>query len=466
MNFLSIEFCFFFILFFLVYWLVSPWVKIQNSMLLLTGYYLVFLSGWQSLVVLLLFSCCVFVLLYLAKNNHLKKHSLFLLVFFVVTFFLIFKYYSGLRDSVQSVLNTNHISLSLPALNIFLPVGLSFYLFNAVSLVMSTAKGELKTKNIIDVLLYLNFFPTLLAGPVNRAMHLMPQITTTRPRQLASWPRALFLISLAIAKLFFLNTFLEEHYVSAVFSEPDSYTGWQAILATYAWAWQIYFNFSGYTNLVTGISLLLGFQLGANFAHPYLAENIKDFWRRWHISLSTFIRDYVYIPLGGSHQGWWRTQMNIFTAMVLSGIWHGTSISYVFWGAIHGVGLIAYNGWSNFKITRRFPVPGVVARLLTFHFVCLAWIFFRSDNVSVALNMLSVIGHADIAQLTANDIAALLVFIGLLVFYPVWLALRRTIASVLTQSEWYVVPVMIFSFLALVFFFSPAGVPGFIYANF
>ncbi|SLM65167.1 MULTISPECIES: MBOAT family O-acyltransferase [Dickeya] len=477
MNFLSVEFCFFFLALFLVYWLVSPWVKIQNALLLITGYVLVYLSGWQSLVVLLLFSVSVWCLLTLSCQFHFKKIIPFLLILFIAVFFLLFKYYTGLRDGVQSLLVACHIPLSLPVLNVLLPVGLSFYLFNAVSLVMSAAQGKMKQPSLPDTLLYLNFFPTLLAGPVNRALHLMPQIARSTPRQLQSWPRALFLISLAIAKLFFLNTWLDEHYVAPAFGDQASYTGWQAVIATYAWAWQIYFNFSGYTNLVTGIALLLGFEAAKNFDHPYLAENIKVFWHRWHISLSSFIRDYVYFPLGGSRHGWWKTQRNLLIAMVLSGIWHGTSMNYMVWGAIHGAGLVAYNGWSKLGWLSRLPekyqpairlplLSGAIARLLTFHFVCLAWIFFRADSLGSALTMLSVIAQARIAELSVSEMATLGFFLSLLVFYPIWLTLRQTLKEVLAQCEWYVVPVMIFSFLALVFFLSPAGVPGFIYANF
>ncbi|NUA44332.1 Peptidoglycan O-acetyltransferase [Dickeya solani] len=378
-----------------------------------------------------------------------------------------FKYYSGLRDGVQTTLSEYDITISLPVLNVLLPIGLSFYIFNAVSLVVSVAKGEIKQSNIFNTLLYLSFFPTFLSGPINRATRLLPQIETKHPRQLTEWPRALFLIALAMAKLFGLNEWLDENYVSSVFTDPENYTGWQCLLATYAWAWQIYFNFSGYTNLVTGIAILLGFQINANFAHPYVAENIKDFWRRWHISLSSFIRDYIYIPLGGSRQGWWHTQLNIFIAMVLSGVWHGTSITFLMWGGIHGIGLIVYNFWVKYRQTKNtILIPGCIARLLTFHFVCLAWIFFKAGSVHDALHMLGIISRADVAQLTVNEMWGIAGFIVLSIVYPSLITLRENIANTLKRLEWYMVPFVIVSFLALVFFFSPSGVPGFIYANF
>ncbi|WP_038927136.1 MBOAT family O-acyltransferase [Dickeya chrysanthemi] len=467
MNFLSVEFSFFFLVFFLIYWLVSPWVKVQNIILLVTSYGLVLLSSWQSLTVLLLFSACTFFLLKLAANDEFRKISVYLLMFFTIIFFIMFKYYAGLRDDLQAMLSEYHVAINLPVLNVLLPIGLSFYIFNAVSLIVSVAKGEIKQSNIFNTLLYLNFFPTFLSGPINRATRLLPQIETKHRRQLKEWPRALFLITLAIAKLFLLNEWLDENYVSSVFIDPGNYTGWQCLLATYAWAWQIYFNFSGYTNLVTGIAILLGFHIDINFSHPYVAGNIKDFWHRWHISLSSFIRDYIYIPLGGSRQGWWHTQLNIFIAMVLSGIWHGTSITFLIWGGIHGLGLIAYNFWVKYRQAKKIiPLPGVIARLLTLHFVCLAWIFFRAGTVHDALHMLRVISTADVAQLTVSDRWGIAGFIVLSIIYPSLITLRENIANTLRRLEWYVVPFVIFSFLSLVFFFSPSGVPGFIYANF
>ncbi|WJM85663.1 MBOAT family O-acyltransferase [Dickeya chrysanthemi] len=467
MNFLSVEFSFLFLILFLIYWIFSPWVKVQNFILLVTGYGLVLLSSWQSLIVLLLFSTCVCFLLKLATHTEFRKISICLLIFFTVVFFVMFKYYSGLRDDLQMLLSKYHIAVTLPVLNVLLPIGLSFYIFNAVSLIVSVAKGEIKQSNVFNTLLYLNFFPTFISGPINRAAWLLPQIETKRPRRLTEWTRALFLIALAIAKLFCLNEWLDENYVSSVFIDPENYTGWQCILATYAWAWQIYFNFSGYTNLVTGIAILLGFQIDMNFSHPYTADNIKDFWRRWHISLSSFIRDYIYIPLGGSRQGWWHTQLNIFIAMVLSGIWHGTSITFLIWGGIHGIGLITYNFWIKCRQNKEIiPIPGCLARLFTFHFVCLAWIFFKAGSVHDALYILKSISRADSAQLTVNDIWGISGFIVLLLIYPSLITLRENIATTLKRLEWYMVPFVIFSFLAVVFFFAPAGVPGFIYANF
>ncbi|NKI74705.1 MBOAT family protein [Dickeya sp. CFBP 2040] len=467
MNFLSFEFSFFFLILFLIYWLFSPWIKIQNLILLVTSYGLMLLSSWQSLTVLLLFSVCVCFLLQLAKHTEFKKLSIHLLMFFTVIFFVMFKYYASLRDDLQATLSEHHIAVTLPVLNVLLPIGLSFYIVNAVSLVVSVAKGEIKQSSIFNTLLYLNFFPTILSGPINRATRLLPQIEAKHSRQLTEWPRALFLIALAIAKLFCLNEWLDDNYVSSVFMVPENYTGWQCILATYAWAWQIYFNFSGYTNLVTGIAILLGFQIDINFSHPYLAENIKDFWHRWHISLSSFIRDYIYIPLGGSRRGWWHTQLNILIAMALSGIWHGTSMTFFIWGVIHGIGLITYNLWVSYRQTKKvIPIPGFIARLLTFHFVCLGWIFFKAGSVHDALHMLEIISSAKVAQLTVGDMWGIAGFIVLLLIYPSLITLRENIANMLKRLEWYMVPFVIFSFLALVFFFSPSGVPGFIYANF
>ena len=461
-NLFSFEFLLGFWMFFVIYWSVSPWGRIQNVMLLFAGYYIVWLAGVYPLLVLISWSACTYLLVQIAGSSRYVKRAGPVLLCLLVGYFFVFKYYSPLNDPMQTFFDSLHVPFSLPAINILLPLGLSFYLFNTVSLVLSVARREVAKPAIMDILLYLNFIPTLIAGPVNRATELMPQIIAHR-RTLVDYKRALYLIALSLVKLFLLSSWLNDTFVLPVFSLPAGQNMGDSLLAVYAWAWNIYFNFSGYTDLVTGLALLLGFRIAKNFAHPYLAGSVKAFWRDWHISLSTFIRDYVYFPLGGNRKGVGRTQINVIVAMVISGLWHGAGLTFLFWGAIHGGGLVVHNLWNRWGKVR---LPGLPARLLTFHFVCLAWVFFRADSISDAVTILSNIAGGTLSSLSPQQCRALFLFVGIIVLYPALVDIRLTIIDRVADLRWYTLPLVIIPLLALAFFLAPSGVPGFIYAHF
>lgn len=458
----SPEFLMAFWFFFLVYWLMSPWGRVQNILLLLAGYYFVGLAGIYPLLVLLSWSLCVCLLVQMAVRARHPARVMPVMLCLLVGYFIVFKYYAPLNEWAQTYLDALHAHFSLPAVNILLPLGLSFYLFNSVSLVLSVIKKEVAKPAVIDVLLYVSFVPTLIAGPVNRAVDLLPQIASRR-RSLLDYKRAFYLIALALVKLFMLSSWLNDTFVTPVFSLPQGQNGWDCLLAVYGWAWNIYFNFSGYTDLVTGIALLLGYRVAQNFSHPYQATSLKDFWRDWHISLSTFIRDYIYFPLGGNRKGGVRTQINVMLAMMLSGLWHGAGLTFLFWGGLHGAGLVVYNLWKKWGGIR---LPGVIARLLTFHFVCLAWIFFRADSLSDTATVLGNISDSSLTSLSALQLRALILFVGVIIIYPAIVDLRQTVLDRVVELRWHTLPLVIIPLLALAFFFAPSGVPGFIYANF
>ncbi|WP_333602227.1 MBOAT family O-acyltransferase [Atlantibacter hermannii] len=211
--------------------------------------------------------------------------------------FVIFKYYGAIREALI-------LPVDLPVLNILMPLGLSFYLFNSVSYVVSVAKKQIEPPTFLDALLYMSFFPTLVAGPINRATQLLPQLANAMPRRLREKKRAFLLITLAIIKIFFLSAVLDENYVSSVFSAPQDYGSTTNLIAVYAWAWHIYFNFSGYTHLVTAISLLLGIQIARNFDHPYVASNPENFWKRWHINRGSGMARDIILLSGACFMAW------------------------------------------------------------------------------------------------------------------------------------------------------------------
>ncbi|MBM3107182.1 MBOAT family protein [Pseudomonas sp. V1] len=467
MSFLSIEFGLSFTLFFVIYWSLCWSVRLQNLLLLGASYALVASFSLNSLYVLLGYSALVYLLGLVGERYPGRRFSYLLVLLLVLGCFYLFKYQEFFVASVQGALLSAGIDVSLPVLELLVPIGLSFYTFHSVSYLVSINRREMPSASPQDLALYLAFFPSLIAGPVNRAAHMLPQIRPQGMRQVLEPQRALGLIALAVVKLFFCSAWLASQWVDPVFETPGSYTAEQILLSVYGYSFLIYFNFSGYTNLVTGIALLLGFRLPDNFNAPYAAHNLKEFWARWHISLSLFIRDYVYIPLGGNRRGVWRGNLNMLLAMLISGLWHGASLNFVIWGALHGVGLALYKASTYFlPQPMRWPGAGVAARLLTFHYVAFAWIFFRSASLDDAMDMLSGIAGMSVDGVFSSTGLLLLASVAYVAVYPQLLVLLRQFFAATTRLPWQLYPVPLGIFVSLVIFASQSGVPGFIYASF
>jgi D-alanyl-lipoteichoic acid acyltransferase DltB (MBOAT superfamily) len=466
-SFLSIEFGLCFILFFAIYWSLCWSVRLQNVTLLAASYGLVASFSLNSLYILLGYTALVYLLGLLGSRYPGRRFSYGLVALLVLGCFYLFKYQEFLVGGVQSALASAGLDVSLPILEVLLPIGLSFYTFHSVSYLVSINRREMTPAPVFDLALYLAFFPSLIAGPVNRASHMLPQIQAGQMRQVLEPQRALGLIALAVVKLFFFSAWLASEWVDPVFETPSSYSAEQILLSVYGYSFLIYFNFSGYTNLVTGIALLLGFRLPENFNAPYAANNLKEFWGRWHISLSTFIRDYVYIPLGGNRQGVWRGNLNMLLAMLISGLWHGASINFIIWGALHGLGLALYKA-STYWLPQpmRWPGAGIAARLLTFHYVAFAWIFFRCASLDDAKDMLAGIAGLRLEALFSPTGALLLACVVYIAVYRQLIALLRQLFAATTRLPWQLYPVPLGVFISLVIFASQSGVPGFIYASF
>lgn len=467
MSFLSIEFGLCFTLFFLLYWSLCWSVRLQNALLLIASYALVASFSLQSLYILLGYSALVYLLGQLTARYPGRWFNPVLLLALVLGCFYLFKYQEFLVAGAQSALAALGLTVSLPILELLVPIGLSFYAFHSVSYLVSINRRELAPVPVLDLALYLAFFPSLVAGPVNRAAHMLPQIRPQAMRQVLEPQRALGLIALAVVKLFFFSAWLGSEWVDPVFDTPGSASPEQVLLSVYGYSFLIYFNFSGYTNLVTGIALLLGVRLPDNFNAPYAAHNLKEFWARWHISLSRFIRDYVYIPLGGNRQGVWRGNLNMLLAMLVSGLWHGASLNFIIWGALHGVGLAIYKLFDPLLPGfARLPGAGLLARLLTFHYVAFAWIFFRSPTLDSALEMLGDIAQVSVAGLNSSSGLLILASVLLVASYPQWLSLLRQGFAASQRLPWQLYPIPLALFVSLVIFASQSGVPGFIYASF
>ncbi len=276
--------------------------------------------------------------------------------------------------------------------SIFLPVGVSFFTFQSLSYTIEIYRGDLKpVDRIIDYAFFVSFFPQLVAGPIVRAKDFLPQVNQPTLVTKEMFGQAVFLIVAGLFKKVIISDYISTNFVDRIFDNPTLYTGLENLFGVYGYAMQIYCDFSGYSDMAIGIALLFGYKLTLNFDSPYQSSSITEFWRRWHISLSTWLRDYLYISLGGNRKGRARTYFNQFMTMLLGGLWHGAAFRFILWGALHGAALgIDKFIKEFFKIpdNRFFKIAGV---LLTFHFVCFCWIFFRADDMHAAGSMISQI---------------------------------------------------------------------------
>ncbi len=281
---------------------------------------------------------------------------------------------------------------------IILPVGISFFTFQAISYIVDVYKQKAPVvRNILDFGFYLAFFPQLVAGPIVRAAEFIPQMYRSYQLRKEEMGHALFLMICGLVKKMAISDYISINFVDRVFDQPVLYSGFENLMAVYGYTLQIYCDFSGYTDIAIGLALLMGFRLPANFNSPYQAHHITDFWRRWHISLSSWLRDYLYIPLGGNRKGGIRTNINLLMTMLLGGLWHGANMRFVLWGTLHGVALIFHKGWMRIfpsNPLKKNPVTSFFGILITFHFVAFCWIFFRSTDMSSAFTMLGRIASA------------------------------------------------------------------------
>lgn len=285
---------------------------------------------------------------------------------------------------------------SFQPLDIFLPVGISFFTFQSLSYTIDVYRKDLKPlDNLLDYAFYVSFFPQLVAGPIVRARDFIPQIR--RPLLVTNemFGQGVFFIVSGLFKKAVISDYISVNFVERIFDNPSLYSGLENLFGVYGYALQIYCDFSGYSDMAIGIALLLGFRFPINFNSPYKSDSVTDFWHRWHISLSTWLRDYLYISLGGNRKGKLRTYINLVLTMLLGGLWHGASWNFVVWGGLHGAALALHKGLRSLlhrpKQYRSTGWRKVAAVLITFHFVCLCWIFFRNSTFDGSISMISQI---------------------------------------------------------------------------
>ncbi|MCD8506716.1 MBOAT family protein [Candidatus Woesebacteria bacterium] len=382
MLFNSFHFYVFIVLVLGLYWSIPK--KWQWVLLLASSYF--FYMSWEPRYAVLIFlTTLVSYLCALAIDRYRQQRTLFLALGAAVNLgvLFVFKYFNFFFNSLQNFTQYFEIGMPVPTLSLLLPVGISFYTFQTVSYVVDVYRGTQKPeKHFGYFALFVSFFPQLVAGPIERAENLLPQLKAPHWFDREQVVSGIKLFALGLFKKVVIADNLAV-VVDTVFTSLPEYKGLSLILAILLFSWQIYCDFSGYTDMARGVARILGVNLVENFNHPYTATSITDFWRRWHMSLSRWFRDYLYIPLGGNRQGLSRTALNLFIVFALCGLWHGAAWTFVLWGALHGVVMaierIGMHVWS-----RKFQIPAVVSMAYTYGVVLASWVLFRAQNLADA----------------------------------------------------------------------------------
>jgi len=382
-------FLFLFTAFMWVYIILSPMQRPKLIFVTLFSLYFYYKSSGGYFVLLIFAAVVDFTLakwIYASTDPWRRKCFIVLTLLINLGLLGYFKYSNLLYESFCFVAGK-----PFEPLDIFLPVGVSFFTFQSLSYTLDVYRGTLKpVDQLVDYAFFVSFFPQLVAGPIVRAADFIPQIykPTIVTREMLG--RAIFLIGCGLFKKAVIADYISVNFVDRVFDAPALYTGLENLFAVYGYALQIYCDFSGYSDMAIGIALLLGFHFNINFDSPYQSRNITEFWRRWHISLSSWLRDYLYISLGGNRKGKLRTYVNLMITMLLGGLWHGASWRFLIWGGLHG-GALAFHKYITERVDLSWRGWRIAGVLITFHFVCFCWIFFRAPDLDTVGQMLAQI---------------------------------------------------------------------------
>jgi D-alanyl-lipoteichoic acid acyltransferase DltB (MBOAT superfamily) len=389
----------FFAVVFLASWLLARFRVARLAFLLGASYY--FYAGWKWQYLPLIFASSTIDYLLALKidaepSPESRRRWLVLTVVVNLGLLGFFKYWNFSLETVQSVVSFFQggpgPDLRGWMLGFALPVGISFFTFESMSYVIDVYRREIPVcRSYLRYLLFVAFFPHLVAGPIVRPAQLLPQFDAEPRLDVKEGGEGLFLIAAGLLKKVVIGDYLALNLVDRVFDRTTSFSALETLAGVYGYALQIYCDFSGYTDVAIGSALLLGIRINENFRSPYQSTSLQEFWQRWHISLSTWLRDYLYIPLGGNRGSSWHTYRNMMITMLLGGLWHGASWTFVFWGFLHGGAQALGRAWQRSRPRGEGPAPlwqRIAWGLVTFHFVCFAWIFFRAPTFSKALAVL------------------------------------------------------------------------------
>jgi len=459
----SFEFAFFFPVVLALSWALMPRPRLWKPFVLAASY--LFYSAASPRYCILLAALTLAnqlgaVLVHRAGSDRARKRITAATVALDLGVLGVFKYYGFFVDEWGRFLDSLGLGMPLPLLTLALPIGLSFITFQAISYVVDVKRGLLPPASTLDFALYLSFFPHVVAGPIVRAREFIPQLSKPRnPRDVAVGA-AVVLIALGLIKKVAVADYLAREVVDPVFGVPEAFAGPDVALAAYAYAAQIYCDFSGYTDIAIGVALLMGFVFPQNFNSPYRATSFRDFWRRWHMTLSRFLRDFLYIPLGGNRGGKWKTARNLMLTMVLGGLWHGAAWGFILWGALHGAGLVIER-W----LRGRIDAPAWLRWAIVFNLVVFGWVLFRAENLDVAATFFAQLAQPGVATLlTPVTVAAVVLVIGFQLLPPAPLERLRLRVAALPS---YALGFGLAAVVAVVGATVPSqGVPPFIYFQF
>jgi len=474
MNIVSFQFALFFLVVLPCNWLLRgrPGYRL---FLLAASYVFYGAFGLKFLLILVEFSFFTWLFsLLMSRTARQGLRRLYLTLLLCIGLFglAFYKYYDLIFFGMDRLLIGMGLHNPLPMLDIMLPVGISFFTFQGLSYAMDVYRDpEAVLPDIRDVLVFVAFFPTILSGPILRAPQLVPQLDKRPALAKDDCSAGVFLILSGLFKKLVLAGYLGAHGVAHVFDFPDAHSSLGVLAGVLAYTMQIYCDFSGYTDLVLGVGLLMGFSLPQNFDRPYASFSVREFWHRWHISFSTWLRDYLYFSLGGSRVAAWRKHLNLLLTMAIGGLWHGAGLNFIFWGVLHGAGLIANHLYRDTRKRRGLapdtttPLARAACWLGTFAFVSFAWIFFRANSFEqgwdVVLRMLTLDSEGDGPNVYVLAIVALV--------------LLKDIANFDMKSAYVArlrrVPLLVHALLlgilgTLILRLGPDGVPMFIYFQF
>ena len=475
MLFPTIDFAIFFAVAFTVNWLLNPYAGPWKLSMIGLSYVFYGWVGWSYCLLLLLTTVVAFgggTWVTATRSERSRRIAMGVSVGALLAILGWFKYFGFVSVNLDNLTHALGLGRAVPLLQVALPIAISFFTFMAISYVVDVYRRDLEPAKALDFAVYISFFPHLLAGPIVRGGELLPQIRRRRDPNSVDYSRAFWLILAGLFKKVVISSYVSSAIVTPVFTSPSQHSAPEAIFAAWGYAVQIYCDFSGYTDIAIGLAMLLGFRFPQNFDAPYTARNLQDFWRRWHMTLSRWLRDYLYIPLGGSANGQAQTIRNIMITMVLGGLWHGAAWTFVAWGALMGLG----QSFGHLRRTSRErrglvavpdgPVRVWVQRFLTFQYVCLGWVFFNATGMSQAFALIERVftGWGEASPL----VTPLLVFTvlgSIALQYVPPLRVDRLQASFSRQKAAVQVGLLGVALLGITTF-GPVGVAPFIYYRF
>ena len=442
--------------------------KRLSMVLFLTAFSIFFYycsAGWMTLLLLFRAIADYYLSWWMSKANNktAKKTILSISIISSLGTLIYFKYAGFLTSCFSDIIGSNFCVTS-----VVIPLGISYYTFRSISYSIEVYRGLTTVpRNLLDYTFYLTYFPIILAGPIVRAGDFFQQLDKPLENNASMVFSSFFLVMKGLLKKALIADYLAQ-FNMMVFDNPDAYTGFEQLMALLGFGIQIYFDFSGYSDIAIGISKIIGIHPGINFKHPYKSTNISDFWRRWHISLSSWLRDFVYIPLGGSRCGKWRTDVNLLITMIVGGVWHGAGLTFLIWGALHGIALVVQKRLG--RLLPDFKYDKFVYGIITFSFVTLLWALFCASSLNAALTIVcGIFNNFDFSYISfffkERSLWIIVVILSyMFVFVPQrWSDMRQ---NQFVKLSWGWKLVVFCLLIQLILQFSDESVTPFLYANF